>query len=249
MKLNDTKGATGTGFIYSRAGKDYLITNWHNVTGRHNETHTPLHKMSLVPNIVTVWYHKQTLGRWRTANLPLYSDAESRHPRWLIHPHFGERVDVVAIPIDSHPAGTKLYPITSRANYTDADIQIASDVFILGFPDGLTGGANLPIWKRGTIASEPDIDLDDLPRLYIDSATRPGMSGSPVIWRSESGTIRTRSGATEFVSGSPTSRIGVYSGRTAATSHEAQIGYVWKDRVIAEIIDGGVLDPVSSVSP
>jgi hypothetical protein len=54
------------------------------------------------------------------------------------------------------------------------------DAFVLGYPRGMSGGGHFPVWKRATIATEPDIDLDGLPRFYIDTATREGMSGSPV---------------------------------------------------------------------
>ena len=43
------------------------------------------------------------------------------------------------------------------------------------------GGAMFPIWKRGSIASEPEIPIDGKPMFYIDTATRQGMSGAPVF--------------------------------------------------------------------
>ena len=44
-----------------------------------------------------------------------------------------------------------------------------------------------PIWKKSTIASEPDIDINNLPCFYIDSTTREGMSGAPVVFFSKDG--------------------------------------------------------------
>ncbi|MFH4113730.1 hypothetical protein WAI92_21810, partial [Acinetobacter baumannii] len=59
------------------------------------------------------------------------------------------------------------------------------DAFILGYPLKLTGGGNFPIWKRGTIATEYIVNLDYLPKYYIDTATtKSGMSGSPVFIQS-----------------------------------------------------------------
>lgn len=119
------------------------------------------------------------------------------------------------------------------------------DVFVLGFPLGWTGGAKYPIWKRASIASEPLFDLDDLPKMYIDTATRQGMSGSPVFAKC-SGNF--------FLEGSDTSNplqmmmgeayrfLGVYSGRIGdggdnKDEFSAQLGIVWKERVIREIIE------------
>jgi len=54
---------------------------------------------------------------------------------------------------------------------------------IVGFPFGLTAGGYFGVWVQGTVASEPGIDLNGLPLLLIDSRTRLGQSGWPVIAR------------------------------------------------------------------
>jgi hypothetical protein len=59
------------------------------------------------------------------------------------------------------------------------EVCAGMDCFILGFPENLIGAANTPIWKRASIASEP---YQQFP-YYVDSATRKGMSGAPVIAR------------------------------------------------------------------
>ena len=71
----------------------------------------------------------------------------------------------------------------------DAVYSVGSEVFVLGFPRGLRTQSNFPIWKRGTIATEPAIPRDDgAPLILIDAATRKGMSGSPVcVFRLEGG--------------------------------------------------------------
>ena len=56
-------------------------------------------------------------------------------------------------------------------------LRVSADVFVLGYPRGISGGRGFPI----SIATEPKIDLDGVPKLLIDTATREGMSGGPVI--------------------------------------------------------------------
>jgi hypothetical protein len=63
----------------------------------------------------------------------------------------------------------------------DINFEVGSDLFIVGFPFGLALGNLLPIWKRGTVASEPLFRPDGLSMFYIDSFRNPGMSGSPVF--------------------------------------------------------------------
>ena len=57
-------------------------------------------------------------------------------------------------------------------------IMIGMDVFILGYPFG-SGPPAFPVWKRGSIASEPDLVKTTNGYYLIDTASRPGMSGSP----------------------------------------------------------------------
>jgi hypothetical protein len=110
------------------------------------------------------------------------------------------------------------------------------EVFVLGFPFGVRLPA-YPIWKRGNIASEPDIAPLSDGFLMIDTASRPGMSGGPVILRSwtshlmEDGTNRPLDGSTL------TRFIGVYSGRMKAKDDlDTQVGMVWPATAIEEII-------------
>jgi hypothetical protein len=98
------------------------------------------------------------------------------------------------------------------------------------------------VWKRGSIASEPDLVKLTTQYYLIDTASRPGMSGSPVILRSWSNHILESS---NFVSNSdkPIDRvIGIYSGRKDNAPAEAQIGMVWHADYIDEIIDHNVYD-------
>jgi len=64
------------------------------------------------------------------------------------------------------------------------------------------------------------------------------MSGSPVI-RRVSGAIPMKGGGIDIGPGSATDFLGVYSGRVVSEgSLDAQLGVVWKARVIGEIIKG-----------
>ena len=123
----------------------------------------------------------------------------------------------------------------------DLLVTIGMDVFVLGYPFG-TGKTGLPIWKRGSIASEPDLVPHVESYLLVDTASRPGMSGSPVILRTYFMHVTQRNVIT-VTSGPANKFIGVYSGRLhTQDSLEAQIGMVWAGTYIDEIIDGGLRD-------
>src|ERR1700730_14879715 len=150
----------------------------------------------------------------------------------------------MAIPLDDEDLKTvTLFPVNELAPAKLA-IMIGMDVFILGYPFGSKMPA-LPVWKRGSIASEPDMvrNYKDATGYYlVDTASRPGMSGSPVILRSWSNHILESNMWTTTNDKLPIDRIiGVYSGRKYPT--DAQIGVAWHVDYIDEIIDGGKRDP------
>ena len=118
-------------------------------------------------------------------------------------------------------------------------IYPSMEAFVLGYPRGMSGGGHFPIWKRATIATEPDFDLDGLPRFYIDTATREGMSGSPVYaqevgyWLPEGETDQGKASI-----GKGRRFVGVYSGRLGADDEfKAQLGIVWKESALISLIE------------
>src|SRR5262249_47041902 len=75
--------------------------------------------------------------------------------------------------------------------------------------------------------------------LLVDTASRPGMSGSPVILRTYG--THMSPGEVTVAAGAANKFIGVYSGRLHTQDPlEAQIGMVWPAIYIDEIIDGGL---------
>jgi hypothetical protein len=160
----------------------------------------------------------------------LYRDEDYTVPTWYIHPDFGYKVDVVVIPLISADELDKRLIITgfnTRVN-SQFSLSVTDDVYILGYPFGITNSLQTPIWKKGSIASEPNYPYKGLPRLLVDTATRSGMSGSPVI------IMRPDMNDPHY------GFVGVYSGRIGQETG-AQLGIVWRKEVIEEIIKAKIL--------
>jgi Trypsin-like peptidase domain len=159
---------------------------------------------------------------------------EDDQPLWLVHP--SRRVDIAVLPIPSRPKELTiaLYPLNVVANAA-LRIEIGMEVFILGYPFEIKLPA-YPVWKRGSIASEPQLVRMMADYMLVDTASRPGMSGAPVIRRSWTNHM-VQPGVVALVDTPLNKFIGVYSGRTP-TDHpyEAQIGLVWDASFIDEII-------------
>jgi len=237
--FNDTRLGQGTGFMWKVQEQYYLVTSWHVLSMCDFFTRANLRDDAGRPNILRTLFNMQT-GSFDKQQWDIKIRDDNDKPLWLVHP--GRRVDVAVLPIPFRPKELliALYPLNVLAN-AKLRIEIGMEVFILGYPFEIKPPA-YPVWKRGSIASEPQLVRITTDYMLVDTASRPGMSGAPVIRRSwtnhmiEPGFIATVD--------TPINKfIGVYSGRLP-TDHpyEAQIGLVWADYLIDEIIAGNLRD-------
>jgi hypothetical protein len=230
---NDTLLGTATGFVVQHNQKPFLVTNWHVLAGRHPDTYQALAQTGALPDEVRMMHHwGEHLGGRMAKSEPLF-DAEGKH-FWLEHP-LGREIDVVALPLTSLDKGVVLYPLNLDLANHFAVPWIGLPVSIIGFPLGLTSEMDFPIWKTGHIASEFEVDYKGKPVFLVDATTRSGMSGSPVVLRLYGGCHENVGGQLIYwgAKGAVTRFLGVYAGRI---HNQAEVGYVWKPRVITEIL-------------
>ena len=268
--MNDQEGliGAGTAFFYSHDEKLFLITNWHNVSGRDSFTKTPVHGAGRLPLSLTLKLATEMedgesfaiMGR----ELELYADYS---PIWLEHPELGSNCDVVAVPIESADRiPTEMHnPVNS---HTDTiPVRPGGVAFVVGFPMGISIGPGLPLLKSGYIASEPDYDAMiggeiqqlgglkgglQIPAFFLDAQTRPGMSGSPVfashtgIWDPNDpyGTANPADENGMRLTDSTTfgtgfEFVGCYSGRVPEKENDAILGLCWREDTIKSICQTG----------
>lgn len=171
---------------------------------------------------------------------------------WYQHPQ-KNLVDIAVINLGDALIATLAQGVSKFATENDMAIEIGNDIFILGYPLGFSHFMKTPIWKRGSIASEPHAETPDSKfKIMIDATTRDGMSGSPVFMRSkthylsESGEIKAHANATRF--------IGVYASRPAPVkaiesngsedaSYYHELGYVYKSSLVHDVIVKGIRGP------
>ncbi len=242
MSFRGTPLSTGTGFIWRVGEQAFLITNWHVVTGINPRTGVHLSPNAGEPDTVTA--QLDLVGSWPGTRGPVSLPLRNANGRPLWHEHpMARGVDVVALPLPAMP-GAVLHPINEMPD-DPMQVSIGIDAFILGYPFGINV-STLPIWKRASIASEPGFAVGGQPCFYVDTASRPGMSGSPVILRSWGG-YQTEEGGLVSAAGSATRFIGVYSGRIGAQDElQAQLGIVWRAEVVDQIITAGRPGSVTS---
>jgi hypothetical protein len=179
--FEQTRLGQGTGFMWLLRDQYYLVTNWHVLAMRDFFTGKNLRKDAGRPNILRTLFNIRT-GSFEKQRWDIRIRDENDRPLWLIHP--GRRVDVAILPIPFRPEELviALYPLNVLANAA-LRIEIGMEVFILGYPFEIKPPA-YPVWKRGSIASEPQLARLTTDYMLVDTASRPGMSGAPVIRRS-----------------------------------------------------------------
>jgi hypothetical protein len=236
-----------SGFFWELGGRVMLVSNWHCFAGIDPDTGRTIDPHGRTPNLVTLMAFRNKSEPDAAGNFAVGLErveialGAASSTRWLEHPMLGRKVDVAAIDVTDELTAKK----TSHAcvNTLEADgyatPAVSEAVFIIGYPLGMLDKTPIPVWKRGTIATDPTFDAGGLPMLYVDTATRPGMSGSIVLVRmSAAKGWTTKDGTKQVGFGERDQILGIYSGALGAHQVEAQLGVVWKRQVIEETIAG-----------
>ena len=121
---------------------------------------------------------------------------------------------------------------------------VGHEVFVVGYPKGISPSGIFPIWKRASLASEPFVALvlDQYTSeevILVDSLTKAGMSGSPVVCLMKDGDdYFTDDGVVVKGRRDRVLLVGVYAGREGVTNDEAELalGRVWKVEAIEILI-------------
>ena len=238
MYFDDQLLSTGTAILSAvdESSRCAVLTNRHNVTGRHQETGECLSKTLGVPDSIVIYFHRSesNIGEWLKIKFPLYRDDGTQ--LWIEHPKLGASADVVAINVKWGDDVLCLpYYIDNNIDRIGMIVNPAETVSVIGFPFGLSTVGKLPVWSTGFLAQELSLVTEEKPEFLIDCRSRQGQSGSPVIayrvsnYRVVNGDkITTRLSpqiAWEF--------LGIYSGRI---NPESDLGRVWHVSILKELL-------------
>ncbi len=231
MQFNGQPLSTGTAFVVNTPTKGpHLITNRHNVTGLHHETGAPLSKTGGVPSdLVIIHNRKDALGQWVPRSEPLFTNGVAR---WIEHPTLGANADFIALPL-TQLVDVELYTYDPGNLGPHIQVGPADPVSVIGFPFGITAGGAFGVWATGFLASEPEVNFNDLPIVLVDCRSRQGQSGSPVVAYRAGGAVAMKDGGSAMFGGPVERFIGIYSGRI---NSESDLGIVWKAEALFELI-------------
>jgi hypothetical protein len=234
-----------TGFFLKQASEWFLATNWHVLAGRDPENGQPRHSSGAVPDQCR--FHASLKHEQSLVRVPIVhslGDALGESSRWYQHPTAGQDVDVAVLPIAAQEIGIAKDLMDPSGHDPDMLIDLGGELFLPGYPLGLSADGLMPIWKRASLASSLEFGHGMNRFFYVDTATREGMSGSPCLavsnWQHYS--VDRATNKVRVVKRPLSWRfLGIYCGRkNPSDSFEAQIGIVWRENLLYEAIAGKV---------
>ena len=115
--------STGTGFFYRLGEESFLITNWHNLSGKHIFTREPLFESGRFPEYIkaklATYTTDQKVAAFVAHPVAVFDDSG---PVWYEHPSLSSMCDVVAIPL-IRPANCPQSMHTAANLVSDTKIQ------------------------------------------------------------------------------------------------------------------------------
>jgi len=172
----------GTGFYYELRGSSqdtilFLVTNYHVLTG-----YSPKETKPPKGDNIIFYLHKDVKnpGDIKQIRFPLFT--KNGKPIWLSSKEFPQ-ADIAIIPLTASLYDDVKVSVISE-DWAKGDIKVrpTSTITLIGYPYGYYDKKNwLPVWKTGSIASEPDVDFEGKPLFLVDISAFPGMSGSPAF--------------------------------------------------------------------
>ncbi|MDZ7874375.1 MAG: trypsin-like peptidase domain-containing protein [Rhizobium sp.] len=270
VKCNGHEIGRATGFVGRFSDRYALVTNWHVVSGYNPNTGKLISKVSAIPDEIefhVAVLHPASVENGSSVRNVFFKPLSVKlfngeRKNWIENVDGDVIQDVAIIPLRDHveelsEIGTELLSIQcgNMSIYWDQKTNtwgdsakpfyppIGHDVFILGYPQGIDTTGILPVWKRGSVASEPlyplTINGANLGTLfYIDALTKHGMSGAPVLCRVKAGDkFYTTDAEPITFQRDETFLAGVYAGRDGLSQQEFEfsVGRVWKLEVVSAL--------------
>lgn len=172
--------STGTGFFFSYEFKEknpvlVIITNKHVLQGMTNGRFIMTAATEAGEPINTLHY-------------PI-TVSDIQH---YIHQHPAADVDLCALPFEpvlkaAEKQGIRLFYRSLNKHFIPSRQQLEAlhvleDILMIGYPNGIWDKHNnMPILRRGSTATHPNLDYEGRKEFLIDAACFPGSSGSPVL--------------------------------------------------------------------
>ena len=263
IQMCDRQGGIGLGtaFLYECESEMFIITNWHNVTGKHPLTGESLHPERSPFYIKAKWPIVDGNATLPSGTKKVHFQVQEINIEdetgalWFEHAELGSVCDVVAIPFlrPTNWPGS-IHMAANKIDETPIPIEPGLKTIVIGFPQGISTGPGLPVIKTGFLSSMPGFDIRlrgkfsdmggmkdgvKVPAILLDVHTIPGMSGSPVFgeytgfWDPKN--LTSSELAPSSTIGTSRMFLGCYSSRVTGLEERSGLGLCLQKGAIEEI--------------
>lgn len=186
----------GSGFFWRHEGRLYLVSAFHVLAALND---AQFHGRPAAPHVKpdTLHFHVFLKGEpaptIHVCELPVVErGALGESPVWFQHPIHGRRIDLGAmeVPPKLCPPHALVHPANTLEAREPALPHITQEAYLLGWARSrIPPTREPPVWKRGTIAVEPNIPWtrEAAEVVILDRKIPDGYSGSPCIIRGGTG--------------------------------------------------------------
>lgn len=252
LKGNDVV-SQGTGFYvahgYGEQTVLFLVTNFHVLTGS-----APLENKPHIGDNIEINLHisKNNPENVKHFRFPLYT--KEGKPVWLVNDNNKEAdLAIIPMPVEVYKEADLVNCINVNWSTNKLKVRTTTRTAVVGYPYGYYDTKNsLPIWKTGSIASEPEVDFEGKKLIVLDISAFPGMSGAPVFAVAQ-GMYETTDGGMQ--GGVINKFLGIYASMQMLNKNKfleqlvnqipvgikdqesLQLGHVWKATLIFEVLE------------
>lgn len=256
LDVNGRPLSTASGAFLKVGERQFLVSNKHVFSGIDVNTGFFLSKDGAVPTAFSVKYNKIVDNISVSCSTHIDISDENGEHVWFCSKS-NKTFDVAAIDLDKNIFVNLVYvnndsvlDMQGNDSKLPPVILEGSELFILGYPAGITDDFARPIWKRASLATHLKSNFMGQPRFLVDTASSAGMSGAPVIFHSMMYRVRNvENEISNFYHIGSSARVwlGIYSGRLKALIDDpagAQLGVVWR----ADEIEKMILEKIENVN-
>lgn len=227
---SDTVVSHGSGFFWRYEDRVFLVSARHVFSGRDPFTDRPMSTLGFIPMRFRFYPAlERSAGVWSRSQGYFHFDGDHSQP-WFQDPEFERlRTDIAMVPVADCEFPIKCLN-DSPSNFSELMSHIGFECSVVGYPLPNVSGLMTPIWRRGTLASEPLLPIDDKPMFLLDAATSPGFSGAPVFRRHVGpAPVDQPDGSTQVLLDRilSTRFIGVYAGRLQHKHFGGEVPFVF----------------------
>lgn len=186
VKTGSKDSVLGTGFIISYKNQNYLVTNYHILSGRNAITSEILNPNGFPPNELTIWFHSKK-NKLIPANY-LLIDNLKKAIYFTLQIDYPIYIDIAILPINL-PNNVSAYIIKKENFDTSSHAWPDKELTMVGFPKGKYDKNNYP-FVFTTKSLIPPYPNRIHPYVYYDLNIENGTSGSPVYFLDDNNKLK-----------------------------------------------------------